>query len=131
MAHNLKVVGSNPTPATKFFRNNRYLETDLISRDFCVPILVNALSTFDEAPLKQGAFLRLARPKTLWHHRAMIEFRTLSHSHPDLAHSPLLRAALLTLQYAQEHGAISLTKTKAAKRVFFQKAVAHFDWSGR
>ncbi|SEO18232.1 hypothetical protein SAMN05216227_105715 [Pseudorhodobacter antarcticus] len=58
----------------------------------------------------------------------MIKFRTLSDSHPDLAHSPLLRAALLTLQYAQEQGAIGLTKTKAFKRVFVHWAVAHFDW---
>jgi hypothetical protein len=37
----------------------------------------------------------------------MIEFRILSDAHPDLKHSPLLRAALSTLQYAQEHGATS------------------------
>jgi len=58
----------------------------------------------------------------------MIEFRTLPDDHPDLAHSPLLRAALLTLQYTHEHGAIGLTKTKAFKRVFVHWAVAHFDW---
>ena len=28
----------------------------------------------------------------------MIEFRPLADDHPDLAHSPMLRAALLTLQ---------------------------------
>lgn len=61
----------------------------------------------------------------------MIEFRILSDDHPDLAHSPLLRAALLTLQYAQEHGAIGLTKTKAFKRVFVHWAVKHFDWPGK
>ena len=60
----------------------------------------------------------------------MFEFRTLSDDHPDLAHSPLLRAALLTLQYAQEHGAIGLTQTKAFKRVFVHWAVEHFDWPG-
>lgn len=60
----------------------------------------------------------------------MITFRPLSDGHPDLAHSPLLRAALLTLQYAQEHGAIGLTKTKAFKRVFVHWAVEHFDWPG-
>ena len=38
----------------------------------------------------------------------MIEFRTLTDDHPDLASSPLLRAALLTLRFAQEHGAIGL-----------------------
>lgn len=61
----------------------------------------------------------------------MIEFRRLSDDHPDLAHSPLLRAALLTLQYAQEHGAIGLTKTKAFKRNFVHLAVEHFEWPGK
>jgi hypothetical protein len=74
--------------------------------------------------------LILASPIALWQHPDMIEFRTLSDDHPDLAHSPLLRAALLTLQYAQEHGAIGLTKTKAFKRVFVHWAVEHFDWPG-
>ena len=60
----------------------------------------------------------------------MIEFRTLPDSHPDLAHSPLLRAALLTLQYAQEHGAVGLTKTKEFKRVFVHWAVEDFNWPG-
>jgi hypothetical protein len=58
----------------------------------------------------------------------MIEFRTLADDHPDLAHSPLLRAALLTLQYTHERGAIGLTKTKAFKRVFVHWAVEHFNW---
>ncbi|QFT45426.1 hypothetical protein FIU97_02445 [Roseivivax sp. THAF40] len=61
----------------------------------------------------------------------MIEFRSLADDHPDLAHSPLLRGALLTLQYAREHGAIGLTKTKAFKRVFVHWAVGHFDWPGK
>ncbi len=43
---------------------------------------------------------------SLWQRRAMIKFRPLADDHPDLAHSPQLRAALLTLQYAQEHGSI-------------------------
>lgn len=60
----------------------------------------------------------------------MIDFRTLPDDHPDLAHSPLLRAALLTLRYAQDHGAIGLTKTKAFKRVFVHWAVENFDWPG-
>ena len=62
--------------------------------------------------------LRLASVRPVWQHRKMIEFRPLSDDHPDLSHSPMLRAALLTLRYAQEHGAIGLTKTKAFKRVF-------------
>ena len=43
----------------------------------------------------------------------------------------MLRAALLTLQYAQEHGSIGLTKTKAFKRVFVHWAVEHFGWPGK
>ena len=61
----------------------------------------------------------------------MIEFRTLPDDHPDLAHSPLLRAALLTLRYVQDHAAIGLTKTKAFKRVFVHWAVESFDWPGK
>jgi len=61
----------------------------------------------------------------------MIEFRLLPDDHRDLAHSPLLRGALLTLQYAQDHGSIGLTKTKAFKRVFVHWAVEHFSWPGK
>jgi hypothetical protein len=60
----------------------------------------------------------------------MIEFRTLPDDHPDLAHSPLLSGALLALQYAQRHGAIGLTQTKAFKRIFVHWAVENFDWPG-
>ena len=74
--------------------------------------------------------LSLARPKSMWQHHAMIEFRTLPDDHPDLARSPLLRAALLTLGFAREHGAIGLTKTMAFKRVFVHWAVEHFEWPG-
>jgi peptidoglycan/xylan/chitin deacetylase (PgdA/CDA1 family) len=60
----------------------------------------------------------------------MIEFRILHDAHAELKHSPLLRAALLTLQYTQDQGAIGLTQTKAFKRVFVHWAVEHFDWPG-
>ena len=53
--------------------------------------------------------MNLASLKSLWQHRAIIESRTLPNEHPDLSHSPLLRAALLTLRYAHEHGVIGLT----------------------
>lgn len=43
----------------------------------------------------------------------------------------MLRAALLTLQYTQDHGAIGLTKTKAFKRIFVHWAVEHFEWPGK
>ena len=75
--------------------------------------------------------LSLARRNSLWQHRAMIEFRSVPDDHPDLAASPLLRAGLLTLRYAQEHGAISLTKTMAFKRVFVHWAVENFGWPGK
>ena len=45
-----------------------------------------------------------------------------------MAHSPLLRAAQLTLQYTQDHGSIPLTPSKAFKRVFVDWAAEHFDW---
>lgn len=67
----------------------------------------------------------------LWQHPVMIEFRLLADDHPELAHSTLLRGALLTLQYTQEHGSIGLTKTKAFKRTFVHWAVEHFDWPGK
>lgn len=73
----------------------------------------------------------LASPLCSWHHLRMIEFRTLPDDHPDLMHSPLLRGALLTLQYAQEHGSIGLTQTKAFQRVVVHWAVEHFDWPGK
>ena len=48
----------------------------------------------------------------------MIEFRTLPDYHSDPAHSPLLRAALLTLRYAQDHVAIGLTSKHPPGAVF-------------
>jgi len=61
----------------------------------------------------------------------MIEFRELADDHPDLKRSPHNRAALLTLQYPQEHGSIGLTQTKAFNRVFVHWAVEHFGWPGK
>jgi len=60
----------------------------------------------------------------------MIEYQTLADDHPDLLRSPLLRAALLTLRYTQEHGSIGTTKSKAFKRTFVHWAVQNFDWPG-
>jgi hypothetical protein len=61
---------------------------------------------------------------------SMIKLRQLPDDDPDLAYSPLLRAALLTLQYVEQNGPIGLTKTKAFKRVFVHWAAEHFDWPG-
>ncbi|MBU2361092.1 MAG: hypothetical protein KKB02_19515 [Alphaproteobacteria bacterium] len=60
----------------------------------------------------------------------MITFHTLPDDHPDLVLSPMLRAALLTLQYTREHRSIGLTKTMAFKRTFVHWAVEHFNWPG-
>jgi hypothetical protein len=60
----------------------------------------------------------------------MIGFHQLSNDDPVLTHSPLLRAALLTLQYVQDYGPIGLTKTGAFKRIFIHWAAEHFDWPG-
>jgi len=72
--------------------------------------------------------LILASGNPLWQHLTMIEFRALPDDHPDLAHPPLLRAALL---YAQDHGAIGLTNTKAFKPGFVHWAAENFDWPGK
>ena len=58
----------------------------------------------------------------------MIEFRVLPNDNAVMAHSPLLRAALLILQYIQNNGSIPLTPSKAFKRVFVHWAAEHFDW---
>lgn len=75
---------------------------------------------------------RLALQQPLCERSGMIQFRPLPDDHPDLSHShsPLLRAAMLTLSYAQENGGIGLTQTKAFKRVFVHWAIANFDWPG-
>ena len=61
----------------------------------------------------------------------MIEFRSLPDEHASLKHSPLLRAAQLTLRYVAENGPIGLTKTKAFRRTFVHWAAENFDWPGR
>ena len=68
--------------------------------------------------------------QTMWQHHGMITFHTLPDDHPNLVHSPMLRAALLTLQNTREHRSIGLTKTMAFKRIFVHWAVEHFDWPG-
>lgn len=61
----------------------------------------------------------------------MIDFRPLPDDQPDLALSPMFRAASLTLGYALEQGSIGLTATKAFKRDFVHWAVEHFQWPGK
>ena len=49
MAHNLKVTGSNPVPATKNNNDSKYIKPDLNSLVFACAFCVNAMSTFDES----------------------------------------------------------------------------------
>ena len=45
-AHNLKVVGSNPTPATKIIIYYRYLATSVLRRLFVSKIIAAFIATF-------------------------------------------------------------------------------------
>jgi hypothetical protein len=58
----------------------------------------------------------------------MIPFKPITDDEPALEHSPLLKAALLTLRYIQENGPIGLTPSKALKRYFVQWAAEAFNW---
>lgn len=60
----------------------------------------------------------------------MINFRPIDDADPALAHSPLLRAALLTFNYIAEAGPIGLTPAKALKRYFVHWAATAFEWPG-
>lgn len=58
----------------------------------------------------------------------MIEFHAPAADAPELALSPLHRAALLTLGYLVETGPIGLTPNKALKRYFVTWAAEAFNW---
>jgi hypothetical protein len=58
----------------------------------------------------------------------MIPFEAITHSEPALAHSPMLRAALLTFEYIEARGPIELTPSKALKRYFVAWAAEAFAW---
>ena len=51
-AHNLKVTGSNPVPATKFYSLIKDFKAEQNARLLSFQILVNAWSTFCESPLR-------------------------------------------------------------------------------
>lgn len=59
---------------------------------------------------------------------SMFPFKTIADDAPALAHSPLLRAVLLTISYMEENGPIGLTPSKALKRYFVEWAAENFDW---
>ena len=58
----------------------------------------------------------------------MIQFTHIADDNPDLALSPLLRGARLTLEYIEANGPIGLTPLKALKRYFVQWAAEAFAW---
>lgn len=60
----------------------------------------------------------------------MIEFYAPAVDAPQLALSPLHRAALLTLSHLAESGPIGLTPNRAIKRYFVTWAAAAFNWPG-
>ncbi len=65
-AHNLKVTGSNPVPATKSNNDISMLEPDVNRRVCAFGILVNTWSTFDESLMKVRELTRfLAFPITV------------------------------------------------------------------
>lgn len=58
----------------------------------------------------------------------MIHLRPVNDDNPALALSPLLKGALLTLDYIETNGPIGLTPLKALKRYFVQWAAEAFAW---
>lgn len=61
---------------------------------------------------------------------AMIEFHAPDANAPELALSPLHRAAMLTLRHLVEAGPIGLTPNRALKRYFVTWAAEAFNWPG-
>ena len=60
-AHNLKVTGSNPVPATKKLRLIKDFKAEHNARLLSFQILVNTWSTFYEAPLRGGLLRYVTR----------------------------------------------------------------------
>ena len=58
----------------------------------------------------------------------MIPFNPITDDEPELVHSPMLKAALLTLGFIEANGPIGLTPLKALKRYFVAWAAEAFDW---
>ena len=58
----------------------------------------------------------------------MIAFEPITDDEPALVHSPMLKAALLTLDYIEANGPIGLTPLKALKRYFVAWAAEAFAW---
>ena len=57
-----------------------------------------------------------------------IKLQPIGSDDPDLENSKLLDAAYKTIAYANEHGGIGLTQTKAFSRKFSHWAAENFNW---
>ena len=60
--------------------------------------------------------------------KGMIELLPVDDAEPAFEHSPLLKGALLTLEYIETNGPIGLTPSKALKRYFVEWAAEAFAW---
>ena len=58
----------------------------------------------------------------------MMPFEPITDDEPELVHSPMLKAASLTLGYIEANGPIGLTPLKALKRYFVTWAAEAFAW---
>lgn len=58
----------------------------------------------------------------------MLPFKPIADNDPVLAHSAILKATLLTIDYIETNGPIGLTPSKALKRYFVQWAAEAFAW---
>ena len=58
----------------------------------------------------------------------MSPFTPIANDDPALVHSPVLKAALLTLDYIEANGPVGLTSNKALKRYFVAWAAEAFAW---
>jgi hypothetical protein len=70
----------------------------------------------------------LGSPMRIAQTSRMVPFKPIPGDEPALAHAPILKAALLTFDYVDQHGPIGLTPAKALKRYFVQWAAEAFAW---
>lgn len=70
----------------------------------------------------------IGRGFDLGHIQPMIPFNPITDDEPALVHSPMLKAALLTLDYIEANGPVGLTPSKALKRYFVTWAAETFNW---
>jgi hypothetical protein len=70
----------------------------------------------------------LGSPMRIAQTSRMVPFKPVPGDEPALVHAPILKAAMLTFDYIDQHGPIGLTPPKALKRYFVQWAAESFAW---